>query len=89
MIDLIVVKMPKSEILIMRSRYTYKNQIKTYYEAQFWTDLVLNNEIGEKIQLKIKYKKQPESNQINSLSTIPESWGQNNIIKINKTNHKA
>ena len=90
--DLTVVKMPKSTILIMRPRHMshiYRNQIKTDYETQFWTDLVLNNEIGEKIQWKIKYKKQIESNRINSLSTIPESWDQSNIIKINKTNHKT
>jgi len=81
--------MPKSAILIMRPRHTYRNQIKTDYEAQFSTNPVLNNEIGEKIQLKIKYKKQPESIRINPLITISESWGQNNIIKINKTNHET
>jgi len=64
--------MPKSAILIMRPRHTYRNQIKTNYKSQLSTDPVLNNEIGEKIQLKIKYKKQPESTRINPLSTISE-----------------
>jgi hypothetical protein len=64
--------MPKSAILIMRPRHTYRNQIKTNYESQLSTDPVLNNKIREKIQLKIKYKKQPESTRINPLSTTPE-----------------
>jgi hypothetical protein len=36
-------------ILIMRSRYSYRKQIKIDYETQFPTDPTLNNEIEKKI----------------------------------------
>jgi hypothetical protein len=42
-------KMLKPTTLFMRSGYPYKKQIKTDYEFQFPTGLVLNNEIEKKI----------------------------------------
>jgi hypothetical protein len=44
--------MSKPATLIVRSRYSYRKQIKKDYEAQFLTDLVLNDKIEKKIQLK-------------------------------------
>ena len=40
--------MPKSTTLIIRPKYSYEKQIKTCYEAQFLTDLMLSNEIEKK-----------------------------------------
>jgi len=42
---------------------------------------MLNNEIKKIKQLKKWYKKQLESTEVNPLSTIPRSWGWNNIIE--------
>ena len=53
-----MVKMPKLMTLIMKPRYPHKQQIKTYYEIQIFTDLVLNNEI-EKKSIKNKTQKTP------------------------------
>jgi len=69
----------------MRPRYPHKKQVKTDYEAQFSIGLVLNNEIEKKINKKYD-KKQPESTRVNCLSTIFESWGQNNIIESKQKN---
>ena len=49
--------MLKSANSIMRPRYSYRKQIKIYYETQFLTDPVSNNEIRKKNQLKIRLKK--------------------------------
>jgi len=65
--------MLKSATSIMRPIYSHRKQIKTYYETQFLTNLVLNNEIRKKIQLKIRYKKLLESTQVNPLSIISKS----------------
>jgi hypothetical protein len=46
---------------------------------------MLKNKIEKKKQLKIRHKKQLESTQVNLWNAIPESCGQNNIIK-NKQN---
>ena len=51
-----MIKMLKSVTSIMRPIYSHRKQIKTYYETQFLTDPILNNEIRKKIQLKIRYK---------------------------------
>jgi hypothetical protein len=66
-----MVKMPKLVTLIVIPRYTHKKQIKTNHEAQFSTDPMLNNKI-KKNQLNKRHKKQPESTQVTSLSTILE-----------------
>jgi len=58
--DLISVKIPKLATLIARLRYPHRKQIRTYYEVQFPTNSVLNDEI-EKNQLKKGHKTQPES----------------------------
>jgi hypothetical protein len=44
-----MVKMLKLVTLIVRQRYSYKNQIKIDYEAQFPTNLMLNDKIKNKI----------------------------------------
>jgi hypothetical protein len=41
--------MLKPVTLIVRQRYSHKNQIKTDYETQFSTDLMLNDKIKNKI----------------------------------------
>ena len=69
--------MPKLRTLIARPRYPHRKQIKTNYEAQFSTNLVLND---EKKSIKKRHKTQFESTWVNSLSIIHMSWGQNNII---------
>jgi hypothetical protein len=73
--------MLKPTTFFMRSWYPYKKQIKTDYEFQFPTDLVLDNEIEKKNQLKIRHKKQLKYTRINLLNTIPESRNRNNIIE--------
>ena len=54
--------------LILRPRYSHKRQTKIDYEAQFSTDLILNDKI--KKQLNKRQKKQLESTRVNLLSTI-------------------
>jgi hypothetical protein len=44
--------MSKPATLIVRPRYSYRKQIKKDYEAQFLTDLMLNDKIEKQIQLK-------------------------------------
>ena len=75
--------MPKLATLIVRPRYPHRNQIKTDYKTQSSTDLVLNDEIKKKL-IKKRHKKQLKPTWVNPLSTILESWGQNNIIKCKK-----
>jgi hypothetical protein len=48
--------MPKIEYLIMKPRYIHKKQIKIYYEAQFLTELTLNDE-NEKKSIRKRTKK--------------------------------
>lgn len=50
-------KMLKPTTFFMRSWYLYKKQIKTDYEFQFSTDLVLDNEIEKKKSIKNKTQK--------------------------------
>jgi len=45
--------------LIVRQRHFHKKQIKTYYEAQFPTDSMLNNNFFLKNQLNKRHKKNP------------------------------
>jgi hypothetical protein len=52
----------------MRLRYLNRKHIKTNYETQFSTDQMLNDEVEKKIQLKKRYKKQPELTQVNLLT---------------------
>jgi len=59
------VKMPKIEYLIMRPRYTHKKQIKIYYEAQFSTELTLNDENKKK-----SIRKQTKKNNPSKLGLI-------------------
>jgi hypothetical protein len=40
--------MSKSASLIVRPRHPHRKQIKKYYETQFLTELVLNDEIEKK-----------------------------------------
>jgi len=40
--------MSKSASLIVRPRHSHRKQIKKYYETQFLTELVLNDEIEKK-----------------------------------------
>jgi len=72
--------MSKLMTLILRPRYSHKNQIKIDYEAHFLTDLMWNNKI-KKNQLNKRYKKQLESIRVNLLSIILMSWDQNNLMK--------
>jgi hypothetical protein len=44
--------MLKPTTLIVRPRYSYRKQIKKDDEAQFLTDLMLNDKIEKQIQLK-------------------------------------
>ena len=44
--------MLKHATMIMRPRYPYRKEINKYYEAQFLTGSVLNDEIKKKNQLK-------------------------------------
>jgi len=46
--------MLKSATSIMRPIYSHRKQIKTYYETQFLTDPILNNEIRKKNSIKNK-----------------------------------
>jgi hypothetical protein len=39
------------------------------------------NDKHKKNQLNKRHKKQPESTQVNRLSTIPGSWDQDNLMK--------
>jgi hypothetical protein len=55
-----MVKMSKLVTLIVRSKYSHKKQIKTNYETQFSTDLILNDKIEKKNQLNKRHKKQSE-----------------------------
>ena len=43
--DLTRVKISKFVLLIMRSKYPHKKQIKIYYKIQFPTDSILNDKI--------------------------------------------
>jgi hypothetical protein len=45
--------MSKSACLIVRLRHPYRKQIKKYYETQFLTEIVLNDEIKKKLTKKI------------------------------------
>jgi len=49
--------MLKPTTFFMRSWYPYKKQIKTDYEFQFPTDLVLDNEIEKNNSIKNKTQK--------------------------------
>jgi hypothetical protein len=49
-----MIKMLKSATSIMRPIYSHRKQIKTYYETQFLTDPILNNEIRKKNSIKNK-----------------------------------
>jgi hypothetical protein len=51
-----MIKISKPVILILRSIYSHKKQIKTDYETQFLTDPILNDKI-EKNQLNKRHKK--------------------------------
>jgi hypothetical protein len=74
--------MLKPATLIVILRYPHRKQIKKKdYESQLLTYPMLNNEIKKIKQLKKWYKKRLESTQVNPLSTIPRSWGWNNIIE--------
>jgi len=42
-------QIPKSSTLIMKPRNPYRKYIKTGYDAQFPTDLILNNEIEKEM----------------------------------------
>ena len=44
--------MSKSASLIVRPRHPYRKKIKKYYEAQFVTEPVLNDEIEKKSSTK-------------------------------------
>ena len=46
--------MSKSASLIVRPRHPHRKQIKKYYETQFLTELVLNDEIEKKKLIKKK-----------------------------------
>jgi hypothetical protein len=50
------------------------------YEVQFSTDPVLNDKI-KKNQLNKRKKKTTRVNRVKSLSTILESWDQDNLMK--------
>ena len=60
--------MSKYMTLILRPRYSHKRQTKIDYEAQFSTDLMLNDKIEKKLNK--RQKKQHESIRVNLLSTI-------------------
>jgi len=60
--------MSKYMALILRPRYSHKRQTKIDYEAQFSTDLMLNDKIEKKLNK--RQKKQLESIRVNLLSTI-------------------
>jgi hypothetical protein len=64
--------MLKYATLIVRSIYSHKKQNKIDYKIQFSTDSMLNDK-HKKNQLNKRHKKQPESTQVNRLSTIPGS----------------
>jgi len=75
--------MLKPVTLIVRQKYSYKKQIKTDYKTQFPTDPMLNDKIEKK-----SIKKTQKTTWVNSLSTIPGSWDQNNL-KVNKIKHEV
>ena len=53
----------------MRPKYPHRKQIKRDYEAQFPTDLILNDKIEKNLNEK-KNKKQLKSTLVNSLCII-------------------
>ena len=55
------VKITKLMTLIVRPRYSHKKHIKTDYEAQFSTNLILNDKIKKINHLNKRQKKKLES----------------------------
>ena len=51
--------MPKPTTLILKPKYPHIKQIKIYYEAQFPTKLMLNDEIEKKSIKKKNIKNDP------------------------------
>jgi hypothetical protein len=61
--------MSKHATMIMRPRYPYRKEINKYYEAQFLTGSVLNDEIKKK-SIKKRHKKQLEYARVNPLRIV-------------------
>jgi hypothetical protein len=71
--------------LIVRPRYPYIKQIKTNYEVQFLTDLVMNDKI--KIIIKTRQKNYPSKLELTCKVLFSSHEAGITQKKVNKANH--